>query len=165
MTKKRVILGVDPGTAITGYGLIEQSGSYWRVLDFGAIKPPAKLKLTKRYLIIHQGIERLIDEHKPEVVSVESQYVGKNVMSAMKLGMARSVIMLAAAKREIPVFQYSPSKAKKAVVGTGSASKTQVQHMIQKLLGLSALPEPEDAADALALALCHAHSLLGGEEI
>lgn len=145
--------------------MIEQVAGGWRVLDFGAIRPPPKLKLTSRYLIIHQGIERLIEQYRPEVVSVESQFVGKNVMSAMKLGMARSVVMLAATKRSIPVFQYTPTKAKKAVVGVGSASKAQVQQMIQRLLGLAELPQPEDAADALALALCHAHSLIGGEEI
>lgn len=135
------------------------------MVDFGAIRPPSTLKLTERYLIIHKGIEQLIEKYQPEVLSVESQYVGKNVMSAMKLGMARSVVMLAAAERSIPVFQYTPSKAKKAVVGVGSASKAQVQSMVQRLLNLQDPPEPEDAADALALAICHANALFGGEEI
>ncbi len=163
--KRRIILGVDPGTAITGYGLIEEGAGRYVAIDFGAIRPPRDRLLSERYLLIYEAILSIIDQHQPQALSIETQYVSKNVMSAMKLGMARSVVMLAAKQRGMPVFAYTPSKAKKAVVGIGSASKEQVQKMVQSHLRLSELPTPEDAADALALAICHAHSPGLGEEI
>lgn len=156
-----VILGIDPGTVITGYGLIDGT----RVLDYGCIRPPAKLDLHKRYLIIFTAIEDLIEKFKPEALSVETQYVSKNPQSALKLGMARGVAILAATRANIPVFEYTPSRAKQAVVGKGSASKYQVQKMTQLLLKLGAPPEPEDAADALALALCHLHTTKKGSYV
>lgn len=154
-----IILGVDPGTRITGFGLILVEGGERRVLDYGCIRPPAKLPTEKRYLTIFNALDILIDKHKPHALSIETQYVHKNVQSAIKLGMARGVAILAATRRDIPVFEYTPSKAKKAVVGNGNASKHQIQQMTQLLLNLSEPPTPEDAADALALALCHANSL------
>ena len=111
--------------------------------------------MTSRYRIIFRSIETLLDRHQPEAVAVETQYIHKNPQSGIKLGMARGVVVLAAALREIPVFEYAPSRAKRAVVGNGKASKVQVQSMVQLLLSLPELPEPEDAADALALAICH----------
>jgi len=154
----KIILGVDPGTKITGYGVIQTDVQHSRPLDYGCIRPPANLKLSDRHLIIFKGILELIDLYLPDILVVETQYVYKNVRSALTLGMTRGIIIIAAKKRGIPVFQYSPTKAKKAVVGTGSASKFQVQAMIQSLLNLAVPPEPEDAADALALAICHAHT-------
>lgn len=156
MKKREIILGIDPGTVITGYGIIESTGGKIVPLDYGAITPPKKLELPARYLIIHEAIEKLIDTFSPTAVSIETQFVGKNVQSAIKLGMARGVAILAAAKRKIPIFEYAPKKAKAAVVGSGTASKMQVQKMIQMLLSLSEIPQPEDAADGLALAICHA---------
>lgn len=164
-----MILGVDPGTYITGYGIIKWVNGIWKAIDFGCIKPPKNMKLSDRYLEIHQGIDQLIDMYQPEVLVVETQYVHKNIQSAIKLGMARGVIMLSAKKKGVKVIEYAPAKAKKAVVGRGNATKRQVQSMTQHLLGLDALPEPEDAADALALALCHAYASnyahLMGEEV
>jgi crossover junction endodeoxyribonuclease RuvC len=157
--QQQIILGVDPGTRITGFGIISSDGSRWQPLDFGCISPPPKLPLPKRYLLIHSGIEQLLDHYPIDALAIENQYVCKNAQSALKLGMAKGVIMLAATKRQIPVFEYAPKQAKRAVVGSGSAPKYQVQRMIQTLLGLSELPEPEDAADALALAICHSHHL------
>lgn len=151
-----VILGVDPGTQVTGFGLI-QTGPQFKALDYGCIRPPSKLPLSERYLIIFQSLDHLIDKYKPDAIAVESQFVHKNVQSAMKLGMARGMVILAGARKKIPLFEYAPKKAKLAVVGTGSASKHQVQNMVQMLLKLPSLPQPEDAADALALAICHAH--------
>ncbi len=146
-------LGIDPGTIVTGYGVIDpQTG---KAVDYGSIKPPAKLLLSERYHIIHRGVTELIKIHQPEAVAVETQYVSKNVQSTIKLGMARGMVILAATQAGIPVFEYTPSKAKSAVVGNGAASKEQVQGMIQKLLALPEPPDPEDAADALALAYCH----------
>lgn len=157
--KEYVILGVDPGTRVTGYGLIKTCGQISKPLDFGCIRPPIKQELNQRYLFLFNGIEELIERYSPDFLSVETQFFSKNAQSALKLGMARGVIILAATKRGIPVNEYAPKKAKIAAVGTGSASKNQVQKMIQLLLNLKELPTPEDAADALALALCHAHHM------
>ena len=167
--KPLVILGIDPGTQITGYGVIK-AGSSFEALDFGCIRPPAKLPISQRYLIIFQGIDHLIEKYKPDAIAVETQFVYKNVQSAMKLGMARGMVILAGARKNIPLFEYAPKKAKLAVVGHGAASKHQVQKMIQALLRLPSAPTPEDAADALALAICHAnqtafHSALTGNPI
>lgn len=160
MIKEDLILGVDPGTNITGFGLIHLSNRRFTLVDYGAIRLPASLPLSQRYRLIHEGIGDLIIRHQPTALVTETQYVSRNVQSAMKLGMARGVIMLAATLRGIEVFEYAPSKAKRAVVGNGAASKEQVQRMMQLLLGMVKLPEPEDAADALALALCHGHLLI-----
>lgn len=154
-----IILGIDPGTRITGYGIIKYHPHRIETLDFGCIRPPASASSTRRYLIIFEGIKALVEKHKPEALAVEGQFVHKNAMSAMKLGMARAMAILVAELHGIPIFEYAPTKAKKAVVGYGGASKEQVQRMIQSLLQLAELPTPEDAADALALAICHAHSL------
>lgn len=155
---EQIILGIDPGTRITGYGVIRANSRQYAALDYGCIRPPAKQKLSDRYLIIYEGILELIELHQPHVVVVETQYVYKNVKSAITLGMARGAVIIAAKKKELPIFEYSPTKTKKAVVGTGTASKLQIGFMIQKLLGLSSVPKPEDAADALALAICHTHT-------
>ena len=159
MSKEHVILGIDPGTRITGYGVLKTNGYTFESLDFGCIRPPTKLSLHERYCIIHESIEHLLESFPIDSVSVETQFVSKNVQSAMKLGMAKGVAILAATKKKIPVFEYAPKKAKLAVVGHGRASKNQVQGMIQSLLNLKTLPTPEDAADALALAICHANQI------
>jgi crossover junction endodeoxyribonuclease RuvC len=156
--KKPIILGIDPGTVVTGYGVIRETGRDWEPLDFGCIRPSLKLKMHEKYLAIFEGIDHLLEKYQPEAVSVETQFVYKNAQSALKLGMARGAVIIAAARRGVAVFEYAPSKAKLAVVGSGSASKFQVQRMIQMQLKLSQIPEPADAADALALALCHAHT-------
>lgn len=167
--KKRIIFGVDPGTAVTGFGVIEVVGSTFSVLDYGTIKTPTGDKLSKRYQIIYEGLLILLEKHKPDSVSVESQYMGKNVMSTIKLAMARSMVMLAATMRGIPIYQYSPTKAKLAVIGNGKATKEQIQKTLKNLLKLDVLPTPENASDALSLAICHAHSQSAlhsiGEEI
>jgi crossover junction endodeoxyribonuclease RuvC len=157
--KKHIILGIDPGTRITGYGVIETDLLSFTPLDFGCIRPSLKLSLHERYAIIHEGIEHILDSYPIEAVSIETQFVGRNVQSALKLGMAKGVALLAATKRKIPIFEYAPKKAKLAVVGSGSASKEQVQKMMQTLLNLEELPTPEDAADALALAITHANHI------
>jgi len=154
-----IIIGIDPGTIVTGYGVIEISkdGRY-RLVDYGCIRPPQKYPLHDRYLIIHQGTEELLEKFSPDILVIETQYFDKkkNPQSAIKIGMARGVIIVAARKKSIPIAEYSPSVAKRAVTGKGGASKEQVQWMIQKLLALEFPPHPKDAADALALAICHA---------
>jgi len=155
--QKNIILGIDPGTRITGYGIIRLIDNI-EVLDFGCIRPPPHLPLAERYFIIFEAIEQLIQKFSPTSVAVESQFMQKNVQSAIKLGMAKGVVFLAAAKSKISVFEYAPKKAKMAVVGNGNASKEQVQKMLQIILHLPEVPSPEDAADALALAICHANA-------
>lgn len=153
------ILGIDPGTLITGYGVISTTGNSLTVHDYGCIKPPVSYKLSDRYHIIDQSIEALILQHAPDVLVVETQYIAKtkSIDSVIKLGMARGVAIVAAKRQKIRVYVYAPTEAKKAVVGSGRASKAQVQGMVQRLLCLNDLP-PEDAADALALAICHANA-------
>lgn len=152
-----IVLGIDPGTRITGYGVISTHKGLHVALDYGCIRPPINEDLHKRYLCIYRSVLALIEKYKPVAVAVESQFVKKNVQSALKLGMAKGAVLIAAASADIPVFEYAPKQAKLAVVGNGRASKEQVQRMIQVILNLPKLPTPEDAADGLALALCHLH--------
>jgi crossover junction endodeoxyribonuclease RuvC len=149
-------MGIDPGTRITGYGIIRHHQNILEPIDFGCIRPPVKFSLSDRYLILFESLEQLIEKYAPSAVAVETQFVKKNVQSAMKLGMARGMVILAAARKKIPLFEYAPKKAKLAVVGYGQASKFQVQKMVQMLLKINT-HIPEDAADSLALAICHTH--------
>lgn len=151
-----IILAVDPGTIVTGYGIIKTSEkNNYEAIDYGCIRPPASLKLSDRYLIIFEGLEHLLEKYTPNVLVVETQFIQKNIQSAIKLGMARGIAIIAAKKRGIPVYEYAPTEAKLAV-SHGKASKEQVQKMVQVLLKLSQPPTPLDAADALSLAICHA---------
>jgi crossover junction endodeoxyribonuclease RuvC len=154
-----IILGIDPGTKKSGYGVIRTDQSRLEPLDFGVITPPALTDDPQRYVILFNSFEKLLESYKPDAVSIETQFVHKNVNSAFKITMARSMAIITAARKSIPIFEYAPKKAKLAVVGNGSASKEQVQKMVQLILCLSCIPEPEDAADALALAICHANTL------
>lgn len=153
-----IIIGIDPGTRITGYGVIEVQGTTYRTIDYGCIRPPPTLKLSDRYLILFNAIDELLIKYRPHALAVETQYVEKNVQSSIKLGMARGAAIIAAKRQGLSVFEYAPTKAKLAVVGNGKASKGQVQGMVKLLLSLKEIPTPEDAADALALAICHAQS-------
>jgi crossover junction endodeoxyribonuclease RuvC len=153
-----IIIGVDPGTIVCGYGVILVEGSSYHAIDYGCIRPPASYEISNRYLVIFNGIDELLDRHKPQALAVERQFVHKNVQSTIKLGMAAGIVIVASARKGIPVAEYSPATAKLAVVGNGRASKKQVQKMVQMRLNLSHPPEPEDAADALALAICHAQA-------
>ncbi len=154
-----IILGIDPGTRSTGYGVIKVSHRVLSPLDFGCIRPPTQAPDSVRYLALFNALDRLLEHHTPDYVAVETQFVSKNAQSALKLGKAQGMALLAAARRNIPIHEFAPSQAKLAVVGNGSASKEQVQRMIQLLLHLPHVPEPEDAADALALAICLANTL------
>lgn len=155
--KKEIILGIDPGTRITGYGVIIQEGNKLEVVDFGCIRPKEK-KLSTNYKHIHEAILELCEKYRPTCIAVEMQYMQKNVQSALKLGIAKGMVILAASLREIPIFEYAPSRAKKAVTGNGQATKEQIQKMLQRLLNLTSPPKPEDASDALAMALCHIYA-------
>lgn len=151
-----IIMGIDPGTKVTGYGIIKKENQTLSPLDFGTIRPPYSFDLYKRYLIIFDAIDALIKKYSPTSIAVETQFVKKNVQSAIKLGMARGVVIIAAGKNMVPIYEYAPRKAKLAVVGNGHASKYQVQTMMGLLLNLKERIA-EDAADALALAICHSH--------
>jgi crossover junction endodeoxyribonuclease RuvC len=155
MTKK--IIGVDPGTRVTGWGIILFQNNRYTLVDCGTIHPKQSANLEEKYLHIFDELTSVIEIHSPEALSVETQFVDKNVQSAIKLGMARGMAYLAAAKKKIPVFEYAPTKAKQAVTGKGNASKQAVQQMVKILLGLKELNVLEDATDALALAIAHAH--------
>lgn len=158
LTDTNIILGIDPGTQVSGYGLISIQDRDFIPIDYGCIRPPLRFKLSERYLVIYDSIEELIEKYQPSALVVETQFMYKNAQSALKLGMARGTVMLAAKKKGLPIFEYAPTVAKRAVVGNGRASKYQVQGMVQQILKLASPPQPEDAADALALAICHAQA-------
>ena len=152
------VFGIDPGSERTGYGCVETDGSRHRILVCGAITARADAPFPDRLLVIHRRLAELLAEQRPECVAVESVFFAANVRSALKLGHARGVAILAAVEAGLPVVEYSPAEIKRAVVGHGRAEKPQVQHMVKMLLGLPAVPTPHDAADALAVAICHVHS-------
>lgn len=154
--KSFTVLGIDPGTNCTGYGILTQRGGKFFVVDYGCIKPPRSRPIEERNLIMFEGICSLLDAHQIHAFSVEAQYVSKNPQSAIKLGMAKGVALLAATMRGLPTMQFAPTQAKLAVTGSGKASKEGVQKMIRTLLHLQDTP-PDDAADALALAFCYFH--------
>jgi crossover junction endodeoxyribonuclease RuvC len=152
-----IVLGIDPGTASTGYGVVARREGRLVALDGGVIATAASEPLEARLATIHAALERLVAEHRPDAMAVEALYFGRNVRTALAVGQARGVALLAAGQRGLPVFTYTPQQVKGAVCGSGRAEKGQVQRMVQSLLSLPAPPEPDHAADALAVALCHAN--------
>ncbi len=152
------VLGVDPGTLTSGFGVVaEEDHKLFHVVS-GGISPSAKQPFPKRLKKIYEELEKIIEKYKPHVVVVEDLFVSKNIKSALKLGHARGVAILAAMNAGLPVFEYAPLEVKQAVVGNGKAEKKQVQMMVKTLLDLPKVPHPADAADALAAAICHIHS-------
>jgi crossover junction endodeoxyribonuclease RuvC len=152
------VLGVDPALAgATGYGIVEFEGSQSRMIRFGALKLPARATHASRLREVHQLISELVEEFSPDAVAVESVFTALNMGTALKLAEMRGVVLLAAAQAQVPAHSYSPREVKSSVAGFGGASKQQMQQMVSSLLGLTDYPEPYDAADALAVALCHAH--------
>lgn len=152
-----IVLGIDPGTRITGYGLVRDDHNVLTCIEYGAIKNPASLDAWKCHLKITDGIEKIIREYQIDCVAVESQFFFKNARTALRIGEARSVALLPVTRAGIPIAEYTPKRVKKAVVGTGTAQKEQVQHMVRTLLNIKDTITPEDAADALAIAICHIH--------
>lgn len=152
-----IILGVDPGTLVTGYGVIEESHGKFRVLAFDVIKNRSQQSMPIRLRAIYSTLCKVIERYHPDEFAIETAFYGKNAQSAMKLGHARGVSILAAVNSEIPTSEYSPREVKRAVVGSGAASKDQVSYMIQSILNLKSAPKYYDATDALAVALCHYH--------
>lgn len=152
------VLGVDPGSLTTGYGILDEQNQRLLLVEFGIIRMPQKMPLAERLLTINTRLRQLIDQFQPNVLALEDIFFAKNVKSALKLGESRGVILLTAAQAGVEIAEYTPLEVKQAVVGYGRAEKTQVQHMVQVLLQLPAIPQPDDAADALAIAICHQHS-------
>jgi crossover junction endodeoxyribonuclease RuvC len=152
------IFGIDPGSARTGYGCIETDGKRHRIVLCGAIGTPRLTSFPLKLLTIHARLAALISDCRPDCVAIENLFHANNVRSALTLGHARGVAMLAAVQAGLPVVEYTPAEVKRAIVGYGRAEKPQVQRMIKLMLGLPALPAPHDAADALAVAICHVHS-------
>jgi crossover junction endodeoxyribonuclease RuvC len=152
------VFGIDPGSDRTGYGCVETDGSRHRLLTCGAIAAPRSATFPEKLLLIHSRLSALLGECRPDSVAIESLFHAANVRSALKLGHARGVAMLAAVEAGVTVFEYTPAEIKRAVVGYGRAEKPQVQQMIKLLLGLADVPTPHDASDALAVALCHVHA-------
>ena len=152
-----VILGIDPGTANTGYGVVARSRGRLVALDGGVIETAAGAELPARLAAIHERVGALIDEHAADAVAVEDLYFGANARSAFAVGQARGVVLLAAGQRGLDCVSYTPQQVKAAVCGSGRAQKGQVQRMVQRLLALAELPSPDHAADALAIAICHAN--------
>ena len=151
-----IVLGVDPGTAATGYGVVERPASGPdRLIECGVIRPPAREPLERRLAVIHEEITLLLTRHHPDAFAVETVFVSQNARSALVLGQARGVILLAAAQAGLTVAEYAPRQIKAAVVGAGGASKPQVGQMVARLLRLKSAPEPADAADGVAVALTH----------
>lgn len=153
-----VILGIDPGSGVTGYGVIRAQGSRMEALDYGCIRGKDGELPSARYVRIFQGLQELFARVRPETAAIESVFFCKNARSAIKLGEARGVAILAAGRLGIPIYEYEPRRVKQAVVGFGGAHKSQVQSMVVKLLGLKVVPKPEDVTDALAVAICHLHA-------
>ncbi|MEO8227472.1 MAG: crossover junction endodeoxyribonuclease RuvC [Gemmatimonadota bacterium] len=150
------VLGIDPGTAVLGYGVVETAaGQLGRLLECGIIETRARDPLAARLRIIHDGVAALVARHRPDVVAVESAFYGKNVRTTMVLSHARGVILLAAEQAGVTIEEYSPAMVKKAIVGRGAALKPQVGYMVAQLLRLRAAPAPADAADGVAIALTH----------
>ncbi len=152
------VLGIDPGIAIAGFGFVDKVGSKLVPVQYGAIQTEAHTPQETRLIQIYDSACALLERYKPDAMAVEKLFFNRNVTTAFAVGQARGVIILAAAQRGIPVAEYTPLQVKQAVVGYGKAEKRQVQEMVKMFLKLSAVPKPDDVADALAIAICHAHS-------
>ncbi len=153
-----IIMGVDPGIASVGYGVVEFNGNKFKTLTYGTFHTPAKTKLESRLKLIHEFILETIEKYKVEVLSVEELFFNTNISTAISVGHGRGVILLAGAMKNIPVYEFTPLQVKQSVVGYGRAEKRQVQEMTRIILGLKDIPRPDDTADALALAICFAHT-------
>ena len=157
-----IILGIDPGTAITGYGALELTGNRYKLLEYGVIKSEKTKEPAARLYTVFTGINRLIEQFIPDHMAVEELFFNKNTKTALAVGQARGVIILAAHLKGVSVFEYTPLQVKQAVVGYGRAEKKQVQYMVKAILNIPEIPKPDDAADALAIAICHGNSFNSG---
>ena len=153
-----VILGIDPGYAIVGYGAVRYDKNKFKIIDYGAVTTDAGTPFDRRLEIVYDGVCEIIDKYKPDAVSVEQLFFTTNQKTAIMVAQARGVILLAAIKKHVPIYEYTPLQVKQSVVGYGKAIKSQVMEMTRVILNLEKIPKPDDAADALAVAICHGHS-------
>jgi len=161
-----LVLGIDPGTATTGYGLVtETPDGNLKVIDFGVILTPAEMPMPERLLILHERLNEIILLHQPDNGAVEKLFFQRNVTTALSVGQARGIVLLCLAEAGKPVAEYTPTQVKQAICGYGGADKHQVQEMVRALLGLVEIPRPDDAADALAIAICHLNSSSFNEKV
>lgn len=154
-----LILGIDPGTAIMGYGLIEKNGQTLSPITYSSWRTPSDLPMPERLRMLFEFLEDLLGKYSPDAMAVEELFFNRNTTTAITVGQARGVVLLSGARHHIDVFEYTPLQVKQAVVGYGKADKKQVQYMVKAILGLQETPKPDDTADALAIAICHAHSM------
>lgn len=157
--KSMIILGIDPGTATTGFGVLESSGGKISAIDHGCILTDSKLEMPERLNLIGEQLKKIITKYKPHAIAVEELFFFKNAKTAISVGEARGVVLYIGKSMELEVFEYTPLQVKQAVVGYGRAEKKQVQNMVKMILGLNVIPKPDDAADALAVAICCANSM------
>jgi crossover junction endodeoxyribonuclease RuvC len=153
------ILGIDPGTVVMGWGVIEDEDNDLALVDFGALTVPEKSPMEERLKRLYNELLKIIQLHAPDVVAVEQPFVAKNVRTALAIGRAQAIALLAAAQKDIPTFEYTPAQVKQRVSSYGASSKEQIQEMVRLQLGLAEVPQPNDAADALAVAICHAQEI------
>jgi len=153
-----IILGIDPGLAITGFGVIKYEQNNFKAIQYGVIRTPSKTPLPDRLVKIQEGIHTLIQQYKPDCAAIEELFFNTNAKSAFLVGQARGVAVVTVAAAGLPIYEYTPLQVKQGVAGYGRADKNQIQQMVKTLLNLKEIPKPDDAADALAIAMCHAHT-------
>ncbi len=153
-----IILGIDPGFAIVGYGVLEYKNNHFKVLDYGAITTDASMEMFSRFLSIYEDLTEIIERYHPDFMAIEELFFNNNQKTAINVAQARGVLLLAALQKDVRIFEYTPLQVKQAVAGYGRADKQQVQQMVKLLLNLDKVPKPDDTADALAIAICHGHS-------
>ena len=153
------ILGIDPGIAIVGYGVVDKEGNRYKTIAYDAVTTKAHTPLEDRLEKVYNGVLEIIKEYKPDAMSIEELFFNNNAKTALTVGQARGVIILAAVQNHIPVYEYTPLQVKQALTGYGRAGKTQIQQMMKSMLGLTEVPKPDDVADALAIAVCHGNSM------
>jgi crossover junction endodeoxyribonuclease RuvC len=151
------VLGIDPGSETLGWGVVKKDGNFYRLIDYGTVKSSPKESFSKRLLKIYNDLQEIIERFQPEVISIEEAFYAVNVKVALKLGQVRGIVLLLAEKNSLEIAEYAPRLVKQTVVGYGNAEKHQIQEMVKILLKLPTIPQPHDAADALAIAICHFH--------
>lgn len=152
------ILGIDPGYAIMGYGVVDMQGNHFKAVDYGAVTTDKDMKMPDRLKHLYNGMMEVIAENEPDVVSIEQLFFNTNTTTAILVGQARGVAILACANSGLPIYEYTPLQIKQGLIGYGRAEKKQIQIMVKTILNLKAVPKPDDTADALAAAICHGHS-------
>ncbi len=160
-----IILGIDPGFAITGYGVVDYTGNKFNVIDYGVVSTDKSELFSSRLQSIYDTLSFIIDQYHPDCMAIEELFFNNNAKTAIMAAHGRGVAMLACTKKGLPCYEYTPLQVKQNIAGYGRAEKRQVQQMVKVILKLDSIPKPDDAADALAIAICHAHSLLSSERV